>query len=220
MKTLLLLLVAFAPASLMTPMRGVARVYVRVDVDAHGAIQAMRFREGTGERLQAILRERVQSWRFDPALADGHPVPAQTTITIDLRAAADGQSLDIASVSAGPAPVYIEPPRYAPNGRAALQGNVVLRCQIAADGRCRDITVEDATAPVKLQKNAKSALANWRFETEIVSGVAVRPWVLIPFCFSLRRADQPAPACEVGQKRAIAGSEPPRLKLRDPLAQR
>lgn len=220
MKTLLLLLVAFAPASLMTPMQGAARVYVRVDVDAHGVIQSLRFRDGTGERLQAVLRERMQSWRFDPALVNGHPAPAQTTITIELRAAADGQALNIASVSAGPAPVYVEPPHYAPAGRAALQGSVVLRCQISADGRCGDITVEEATAPARLQKSAKSALANWRFETEVVSGVAIRPWVLIPFCFSLGRAGQPVPACEIGQKRAVAGSEPPRLKLHDPLAPR
>ncbi|WP_313916774.1 TonB family protein [Tahibacter sp.] len=220
MKMLLLSLVAFAPTGLLNPLPGAARVYVRVDVDAQGAIESVRFRDGTGERLQAVLRERVQSWRFDPALVDGRPAPAQTTITIDLRAGADGQSIDIASVSAGPAPIFIEPPRYAPNGRAALQGNVVLRCRIAADGRCRDITVEDATAPAKLQKSAKFALANWRFETEVVSGVAVTPWVLIPFCFSQRPADQPVPECKVGQQRAIAGSEPPRLKLHDPLAQR
>ena len=216
---LLWLAAAVAPTGILTPAPGTARAFVRVEVDEQGVIQSMQFREGTGERLQAILRERVQSWRFDPATADGRPARAQTTITIDLKAGDDGQSLEIARVSAGVATSYVVPPDYVP-GSSKMQGNVVLRCRVAADGRCHDIAVEQATAPEKLQKSAKRALADWRFETEVVSGVAVESWVQIPFCFSMHELGKPAPECRAGESHAVAGPDPPRLKLRDPLAQR
>jgi len=216
---LLWLAAAVAPAGILHPAPGAARAFVRVEVDEQGVIQSMHFREGTGERLQAILRERVQSWRFDPATAGGHPARAQTTITIDLKAGADGQSLEIAAISAGVAMSYVSVPQYVP-GPKKMQGNVVLRCRVTADGRCHDISVEQATAPEKLQKSAMKSLADWRFETEVVSGVAVESWVLIPFCFSLHPVGEPVPECRAGEARAVAGTDPPRLKLRDPLAQR
>jgi TonB family protein len=216
---LLWLAAAVAPTGILHPAPGTARAFVRVDIDEQGVIQSMQFREGTGERLQAILRERVQSWRFDPATANGRPAKAQTTITIDLKAGADGQSLEIAAVSAGVAMSYVVLPQYLP-GPKNMQGSVVLRCRVAADGRCHDISVEQATAPERLQKSAMKSLANWRFETEIVSGVSVESWMLIPFCFSMHVQGEPVPECRAGESRAVAGTDPPRLKLRDPLAQR
>ncbi len=220
MKMLLLSLVAFSPAGMMNPPPGVvARVYVRVDVDAQGVIQDVRFREGTGERLQSILRERVKSWRFDPASVQGKPAAAQTTVTIELKPGADGQSLDLAGVSAGVAPLKVVAPRYQPPaGNTVQRGSVVLRCKVTADGRCRDISVERATAPELLQKNAMTALGRWRFETEIVAGVAVEPWVLIPFCFSPDRYGAPPPECASGEAHAVAGTQASQLTLRDPLA--
>lgn len=216
---LMVLAAAMAPSGLLHPSLDSTYTYVRVDVDEQGAIQSMRFREGTGERLQEILRKRVQTWRFDPATAGGKPAPAQTTITIELRAGADGRSIEIASVAAGVAPLRVVAPKYLPPvGNTKQQGVVVLRCKVLASGRCSPITVERATAPESLQKNAITALARSRFETEVVSGVAVEPWILVPFCFSTGRRD--SPACEVGDTRPLSVVEPSRVKLRDPLAQR
>lgn len=216
---LMALAAAIAPAGLLHPSFDSTYAYVRVDVDEQGAIRSMRFREGTGERLQAVLRERVQTWRFDPATVGGRPASAQTTITIELRVGTDGRSIDIASVAAGVAPLRLVAPKYLPPvGNTKQQGVVVLRCKVLADGRCSSIAVERATAPETLQNNAIRAVARSRFETEIVAGIAVEPWVLIPFCFSTGRRD--SPPCEVGDTRLLSAVEPSRVKLRDPLAQR
>lgn len=212
---------AFAPAGMLAPSMHSTFVYVRADVDAQGVIQSLRFREGTGERLQAMLRDRVSAWRFDPATIDGRPAAAQTTISIELKAGAEGQSIEIASVIAGIAPLRAVPPKYLPPaGNTKQRGSVVLRCKLRADGRCTEISVAEATAPEALQKNAAKALAAWRFEPEIVAGAAVESWILIPFCFSPNRQQGPEPTCQAAEQKAVAGSEPSRLKLRDPLAQR
>jgi hypothetical protein len=58
-----------------------------------------------------------------------------------------------------------------------------------------------------------------RFETEVVSGVAIEPWILIPFCFALDRRSAALPECAASQERAVAGSERSRAKLKDPLVQ-
>ncbi|MBL8300694.1 MAG: energy transducer TonB [Rhodanobacteraceae bacterium] len=101
-----------------------------------------------------------------------------------------------------------------------LQGSVLLRCKVLANGRCSEITVERASAPESLQHNAIKALARWRFETEVVAGVAVEPWVLVPFCFTPSIAGAPRTECKTDEARAITGSEPAQLKLCTPIAQR
>lgn len=217
---LLAAVAALAPSGMPNPYPLGINVYARVDVDAQGAIQSLRFREGTGERLQALLRDRIKSWRFEPATADGRPAATQTTITVELRPGADGQSLDIASVSAGVAPLRVVAPKYLPPvGTKIHRGAVVLRCKVLADGRCSEITVEHSTASKLLETNSITALRRWRFETEVVSGVAVEPWMLFPFCFATDRRSAAQPECAASQERAVAGSEPSRAKLKDPLAQ-
>ncbi|MBL8300695.1 MAG: energy transducer TonB [Rhodanobacteraceae bacterium] len=119
---LIWLAAALAPAGLLHLPPGTARVYARVDVDAQGRIQSVRFRDGTGQTLQAILRERIQSWQFDPATANGRPVAAQTTITIDLKARIEEQTLDIADVSAGVAPLSVAAPLLIGRGRQGPPG--------------------------------------------------------------------------------------------------
>ena len=60
--------------------------------------------------------------------------------------------------------------------------------------------MERTTASGLLQKNAVAARSRWRFETEIVSGVAVEPRMSIPFGFSPERRAGPLPECTAGRQ--------------------
>jgi len=79
-------------------------------------------------------------------------------------------------------PVY---PRWA--RRRGLQGRLVLRVRIAADGAAREVEVIESSGHPVLDESARAAVAGWRFTPARRAGEAVASRLDIPVSFRLRR---------------------------------
>lgn len=85
------------------------------------------------------------------------------------------------SVLSSPAPIY--PPRAR---RAGLQGEVVLRIRVGADGLPREVRVIRSSGHAELDRAAqRQVMARWRFEAPQVDGRSIEAWGDVPVRFSL-----------------------------------
>lgn len=81
------------------------------------------------------------------------------------------------------------PPRYpAQARRAGMQGTVVLRVLVDAQGRPQQIVIQDSSGHRLLDRAARrQVLERWRFKPAMRGGHAVAAWALVPVVFTLRR---------------------------------
>jgi periplasmic protein TonB len=70
--------------------------------------------------------------------------------------------------------------------RNGIEGVVLLRVQIAADGTCSGVTVETSSGHESLDAAAVAAVRKWRFEPALQEGVAVASELLVPIRFVLK----------------------------------
>lgn len=78
-------------------------------------------------------------------------------------------------------------PRYPLSARRrGLEGRVVLRVFVEADGRVRSVDIVTSSTHPVLDTAAVEAIAGWRFDPARRSGVAVAAWIDIPVAFRLR----------------------------------
>lgn len=86
-----------------------------------------------------------------------------------------------------PRPVSRRQPVYPPElQRARVEGTVVLRFVVQADGTTSRITVERSDNPA-FEEPAIRAVRTWRFEPGEKDGRAVNVWVRQPIPFTIRR---------------------------------
>lgn len=86
------------------------------------------------------------------------------------------------------APVRNPRPRYpAVAIRQRIEGRVVLRVTIAADGRVSDIEVADSSGFAVLDNAATNALRQWRFTPATRDGQRVESTLVLPVRFRLNR---------------------------------
>jgi protein TonB len=78
------------------------------------------------------------------------------------------------------APRYPEPARL-----AGLQGTVVLRARVTAEGAVAEVVIDRSTGSAELDTAAVEALRRWRFEPARRAGQPVEVWILVPIQFSL-----------------------------------
>lgn len=69
--------------------------------------------------------------------------------------------------------------------RRGLEGRVVLRVHVAADGRARQVEVRIRSPHSMLDDAAVATLRRWRFEPARQAGVPVAAWVEVPISFRL-----------------------------------
>jgi len=86
-----------------------------------------------------------------------------------------------AAYLSNPAPVYPEEAR-----RLHLQGRVMLRVLVSAEGLARQVTVDQSSGAPSLDEAASAAVRDWRFVPGSKGGQAVEAWVLVPIVFKLR----------------------------------
>ncbi|MEE8333899.1 MAG: energy transducer TonB, partial [Alphaproteobacteria bacterium] len=128
--------------------------------------------------------------RLDPAplplSAKQPPAPAARARPVPQTAALTGNDTpaDRAARPAGgnPPPVY---PRTA--RRRGLQGRLVLRVSIGADGSTGKIEVIESSGHQVLDASARKAVAGWRFTPARLEGAPVTSRIDIPVSFRLRR---------------------------------
>lgn len=77
-------------------------------------------------------------------------------------------------------PAYPSAPR-----RLGIQGTVLLRVHVLADGRIGDVLVERTGGHPDLDQAATDAVRRWRFEPARRGAEAVAMWVLLPVEFRL-----------------------------------
>ena len=106
------------------------------------------------------------------------PSAASTTVT---AAAPAPTPPDLpAAYQANPPPPY---PRAA--RRLGVEGRVVLRVEVLADGRCGEIALSQSSGHAVLDAAALEVVKGWRFVPATRAGQAVAAWVEIPISFRL-----------------------------------
>lgn len=80
-----------------------------------------------------------------------------------------------------PAPPYPEAAR-----RDRIEGVVLLRVQVRADGRVREVALHRSSGSALLDRSALAAVRRWRFEPAREDGVAVDSEVEVPIRFALQ----------------------------------
>ncbi|MBE0530427.1 MAG: energy transducer TonB [Rhodospirillales bacterium] len=129
------------------------------------------------------------------ATSDGPAVAALAGESPPSGAGAGGDMASDGDVAAGP---HVGPrfavgsadnplPRYPMAARRrGLEGRVVLRVFVAADGRARSVSVWTASPHPILDEAAAETLRRWRFEPARQAGVPVAAWIDVPITFRLR----------------------------------
>jgi protein TonB len=70
--------------------------------------------------------------------------------------------------------------------RKGIEGVVLLRVRIAADGTCSGVTVETSSGHEALDDAAVAAVRKWTFEPALEDGTAVASELLVPIRFVLK----------------------------------
>jgi protein TonB len=66
-----------------------------------------------------------------------------------------------------------------------IEGTVLLKVRVTAQGRVETVQVERSAGHPSLDHSATEAVQRWRFEPARQNGVPVAVWVLIPVDFRL-----------------------------------
>lgn len=91
-------------------------------------------------------------------------------------------------VRAKPAKGRCAPVRYPPRARhLGLEGKVLLRVRIAADGSPAKVVVLESSGHRSLDRAARDAVARWQFIPATRAGRPVAQWLRLPIEFRLRR---------------------------------
>ena len=70
--------------------------------------------------------------------------------------------------------------------RAGIEGEVVLRVTVSADGEARAVEIARSSGSEALDEAARKAIARWRFRPAQRAGIAVDGTATIPVRFTLR----------------------------------
>lgn len=79
------------------------------------------------------------------------------------------------------------PLKYPPQAlRTHMQGTVVLKVLVDEKGVPQDVTIEQSSGFMLLDRSAREqVLQGWKFEPAVVNGHAVRAWARVPVTFNL-----------------------------------
>ena len=181
-----------------------------VDVDATGkahVVEMDTLREfkddgkpgSIADIIKARLRERIDSWEFQPPMRDGVAVPGKTHINAYLEASSSddgGMSIRILNVSTGAKLVN----RQMGGLTVAMMdygyvGRVTVDVAWKGDGSIDAVTPADSTSsgaksdaksvPPKFLKTVLKAVQAWRFDPEIVDGTPISGKGRVPIVFCM-----------------------------------
>jgi TonB family protein len=115
-----------------------------------------------------------------------------------------------------PAEVMKHWPRYPEASRAANHGGIVLlRVALSSEGVPLDVSLAKSSSFPELDVAAAVAVKDWRFSPAMRNGEAVDSIVNVPVNFSLKDAEQPAPATAAAP---AAKPDKPAAKAEKPAA--
>lgn len=169
-----------------------ASLVAEVRIGPDGRIDRVQLRPHS---LQPTLASRVQAaiagWRFDPVMEDGRPVALDTHLHVDVRGrhTADGAAtFEVQHSGSGVTAAELPPMRYPPEAlRRQVEGTVVVRAEIAADGSVGTTSIHQSSGHAMLDHAARQGVGRYRFHVERIDGEGRASAVLLPVQFSLGR---------------------------------
>lgn len=137
-----------------------------IDIGREGQVEGFQLdhREKVDAGVAGFVDKAVQSWRFEPTLVDGKPMPARTTVHLRLIAGnMEGNSMQVRVVDArfgklggSRAPstddvtaAKTRAPVYPPQAASIRgQGTVMLLVKVGRDGKVADVIAEQTNLTV------------------------------------------------------------------------
>lgn len=141
-------------------------------------------------RLPSTMLRRSQldhppSTTLDPAVIPRREVTEQAPPT-QTSVASIASREDAGQLDAIPTQIYSPQPLYPPEAlQRQVEGRVVLRVEIAADGSVASASVLQSSGHAMLDSAAKQAVLRWRFDPPQRLGVAVRTTIAVPIRFQI-----------------------------------
>ncbi len=175
------------------------RVNAGLDLDVHGRVTELRFRDELPAQLEAPLRERISQWQFSPVLANGVASAATVNLFVELliEDADDKLRFLIRAAGTNLHAIQTTPPRYPTRElRAGRAGYAVVKLLVGEDGRVLERSAVDATNE-QFSNAALKAARDWRFDPLLIDGLPARGEIYVPIGF------------------APTGQRPPRIDLSD-----
>jgi len=126
------------------------------------------------------------------------PTEAPVTTSLTLAPAPTVVALTAPAAVPVPAPLATQPrfdadyldnpkPVYPAISRQLReQGRVVLRVQVAADGRADDVQLHTSSGSSRLDQSALDTVRRWKFAPARLGMEPIAAWVLIPIAFTLK----------------------------------
>lgn len=176
-----------------------------LEVGPDGAVHDYTLETELDPNVAALVDRTVRGWRFEPVLVNGQPVIAVTRMRLELEALPRGDeyALRVADVSLGsPNPADLPPPPYPRSALDAHVGaKVTMLLQVDADGRVRDVHIEQVSLSERMGKRdelfrqrfadaSREAALGWTYDMgELIDGEPVAARFRVPVEFGMRRAN-------------------------------
>lgn len=150
------------------------------------------------EAFATTIEGLVKQWRFRPAMADGQPAAATTTLTTQVVVDIDeNQSAKVTAryLRHGAAPDGLQlPPRYPKDAmRRQVSAEVAVVATVDAEGQPMKVelhslmmNLDDARLGKRFAAEAMETIRGWKFQPEQVNGKPVASKVVVPIKFTMR----------------------------------
>lgn len=161
------------------------KVRLEAVVTKDGRIQDLKIVSGH-PLLAAAAVEAVRQWEYAPVEKDGQPVAFKTQIDLNFTLADDGPApLEVAGgVQAGKLVSKVNPVYPAEAKQQGIQGRVLLRATIGANGTVEKVDVREGDPA--LAAAAVDAVKQWQYSPTMVNSSAVAVIVDIDINFTLQ----------------------------------
>jgi TonB family protein len=164
-------------------------VVLSATVDKSGTVRDVKAVSGHPLLVQAAI-DAVKQWVYQPALVNGEPAEARTTVKLSVALASSenaqaprrirvGGNVQQANVISQVSPHY-----PAEAKQAGLQGTVKLQALIGKEGTVQDLQVLSGE-PV-LAESALDALRQWVYKPTLINGQPVEVQTVIDVNFTLQ----------------------------------
>jgi len=145
-----------------------------------------------GRAEKSATRPAPEERLPDPLKVVQQPAEPKAPVTLAaltgkaMRPVVAGGSSEAVAVTGNPRPAYPWLAR-----QRHIEGRVLLRVRVDADGRPAEVAVLRSSGFALLDESARTALAGWTFHPARIEGVAVPAEVEVPIAFRLEDADSP-----------------------------
>lgn len=179
--------VAYAqPASVAAGVRSPERIYTYViELAGNGTVRRVSPHGFEPDAVSRELESRIGSWIFEAAETNGAPASTTTYLRV-VATPREADGFDVVSATTGPAPQTLSQPEYPVRDQlAGMEGTVVLKLAVNADGRVATAEVHDIVGNVSraMAGAARSSAMTWTFTPERIDGEPVPSTVLWPVCY-------------------------------------